>query len=207
MIPADDDHTTPAHRGVLTRADALDLLRTLVEATIFFLLLTLVMDRFEIHSVSMEPNLHEGQRVIVNKLGRFWPPWLDGKAEAAEDQTSSPFALHRGQVVVFYESDARTGEPLIKRLIGLPGETIQIHDGDVYVDGTQLSEPYVNAAPTACVSYCGGPITLGPDQYFFLGDNRANSRDSRYFGPVPARRIVGPVVVRYWPPNKIGLFP
>jgi signal peptidase I len=96
------------------------------------------------------------------------------------------------------------GDPLIKRLIGLPGDTLTIRDGGVYLNGAPLMEPYLSGETTSCTTYCG-PLTLGPDEYFFLGDNRPVSRDSRAFGPIAAEQIVGQVILRYWPPARVGI--
>jgi signal peptidase I len=184
---------------------ALNVLQTGVEAAALFVIISLLVGRFEIHSVSMEPNLHEGQRVLVNKLDRLWPTWLVGSAEASEGSGSSPFAPQRGQVVVFYATLDHTGTPLVKRAIGLPGESIQFKDGRVLVNGQAIDEPYINGLQTTCNSYCS-PVTLGPDEYWMMGDNRPNSRDSRSFGPVHASQLIGQVVVRYWPLDQLAVY-
>ncbi len=183
-----------------------DLLLTGAEALLLFLAISLLTGRFEIHQVSMEPNLHAGERVIVSKLERLWPSWLVGKAEAAGEQTASPLSLHRGQIVVLYKSDDRGDDPLIKRVIGLPGETVEIREGKVLIDGELLDEPYLHGRRTQCNRYCT-PLTLDADEYFVMGDNRPQSLDSRTFGPVPAGRIVGRVVLRYWPLDQLAFYP
>ncbi|MHB1416215.1 MAG: signal peptidase I [Chloroflexota bacterium] len=182
-----------------------DLLWTLVEAFALFVLLSLVIGRFEVRQVSMEPNFHEGQRVIVSKMETLWPR-LVSVAEAASDHEPEPVSLQRGQVVVFYKSADHVGDPLIKRVIGLPGETVEIKDGSVLIDGAPLNEPYVGNLPTPCMGSCG-PVTLAPNTFFMMGDNRPNSLDSRSFGPVPGEQIIGHVVLRYWPFSQIALFP
>jgi len=181
-----------------------ELLRTIVQAVLIFVILSALIGRFEIHQISMEPNFHEGQRVIVSKLDSLWSSFV-GTAHAAEDQRNSPFALKRGQVVVFNPL-SHAGDPLIKRVIALPGDTIEIRDNIVLVNGQALDEPYVHGQQTSCNSYCG-PLTLGPDTYFVMGDNRSNSMDSRVFGPVPAGEMIGRVVLRYWPPEQIDIYP
>ena len=181
-------------------------IQLVVEPVALFLIIWLILGAFEVHSVSMEPNLHEGQRVLVLKDNNLWPTWIVGRAEAAPMHGTSPFAPRRGQVVVFYDSADRSMPALIKRVIGTPGDTIEFRDGAVLVNGQQISEPYVNGQRTTCGRTCG-PITLGPNEYFFMGDNRSNSRDSRSFGPIPVDQIVGQVVVRYWPLDKITFSP
>jgi len=185
---------------------ALGIVQTVLEAVVLFVIISLLVGRFEIHSVSMEPNLHEGQRVLVNKLDHLWPSWLVGSAEAADGRSVSPFAPHRGQVVVFYQTADRSGTPLVKRVIGLPGETVTLRGGAVFVNGQMLDEPYVNGLRTSCNLYCS-PVRLGPDEYFVMGDNRPNSRDSRSLGPVRASQIVGQVIFRYWPLSQMKVYP
>ena len=117
-----------------------------------------------------------------------------------------PGTISLGQGVVFYRTPERNDDALIKRVIGLPGDTIEFRSGHVLINGAQLEEPYVGDAPTSCSANCG-PLVLGADQYFVLGDNRLNSLDSRSFGPIPADQIVGRVALRYWPLNQIEIFP
>jgi signal peptidase I len=191
-------------RRVPRRRVIVELLRTMVQALLIFLILSALIGRFEIHQISMEPNFREGQRVIVSKLDSLWSSFVS-TAHAADDHHGSPFALKRGQVVVFNPL-SHAGDPLIKRVIGLPGDTIEISGGMVLVNGQTLDEPYINGLQTTCSTYCG-PLTLGPDMYFVMGDNRSNSMDSRVFGPVPASEIIGRVVLRYWPPEQIDIYP
>src|SRR5689334_25374405 len=102
----------------------------------------------------MEPNFHEGQRVLVSKLDSIWSSLFVRTAHAADSRRKSPFALQRGQVVVFFKTPTHNEDALIKRAIGLPGDTIELRNGAVFVNGQMLSEPYVNGAPTLCGNYC-----------------------------------------------------
>ena len=188
------------------RSTIADLVKTAIQALLLFVLLSALIGRFEIHQISMEPNFHEGQRVLVSKLDSIWSSLFVRTAHAADSRRKSPFALQRGQVVVFFKTPSRDEDALIKRTIGLPGDTIELRDGAVLINGLPLAETYVNGAPTLCGNYCQ-PFTLGPDQYFLLGDNRANSLDSRSFGPIPASQLVGRVVLRYWPVDQIEVYP
>ncbi|HEU5089549.1 MAG TPA: signal peptidase I, partial [Roseiflexaceae bacterium] len=113
---------------------------------------------------------------------------------------------HRGQIVVFYRDDEQHGEPLIKRVIGVPGDTISIQGGQVFVNGMLLDEPYVHGLLTDCSNVCGS-VMLCADQYFVMGDNRTVSVDSREFGPISGSAIVGRVVARFWPLDSVALFP
>jgi signal peptidase I len=193
----------PQGRAPIRRAIA-ELLRTALQVLVLFLLLSALIGRFEIHQVSMEPNFHEGQRVVVSKLDGIWESLLVDTAHAA-GRGSSPFAPKRGQVIVFNPPSGE-GDALIKRVIGIPGDLIELHDGGVWINGQQLDEPYVNGLETSCNSMCG-TIRLDADSYFLMGDNRPSSLDSRAFGPVHAEQIVGRVVMRYWPLNQIEIYP
>ena len=180
--------------------------KTAAQIALLFFLISALIGRFEVHQISMEPNFHEGQRVIVSKLDSLWSSLLVRTAHAAESRRDSPFAPRRGQIIVFFKTPDRAGDALIKRVIGLPGDSIDLRGGVVRVNGAMLDEPYVKEQYTSCNRYCAS-FTLARDTYFLMGDNRDNSLDSRDFGPVPADQIVGRVVLRYWPLDKIALYP
>ncbi len=195
-----------------------EIATTLIEAAALYLLLALVFGRFEIKQVSMEPTFSEGQYVLVNRLGS-WADWalVRGQevlqfvgaqpAYATDGSPTTPrFGPQRGQVVVLYIQPDQSGDALIKRVVGLPGETIEIRDGAVWVNGALLDEPYLSGVRTdRCDAYC--VVTLPANGYFVMGDNRSQSRDSRSFGPIPAEQIVGEVVLRYLPLDKISFYP
>ncbi|MCS6826899.1 MAG: signal peptidase I [Caldilinea sp.] len=131
---------------------------------------------------SMEPNLHPHQRLIVDKISyRLHPP-------------------RRNDIVVI--DLPHIDELLVKRIVALPGETVEIRQGVIYVNGEALAEPF----PHDMTPFDMAPITLGPLSYFVLGDNRSNSNDSRAFGPVTLDRILGRVWLRYWPLDQITFF-
>lgn len=198
--------TQPQARRFSRRRVLRDVVQTAAEALLLFLVISMLTGRFEIHQVSMEPNLHEGQRVIVSKIEKIASDWFAARAEAAGPQGASPLSIHRGQIVVLYKTADHDDDPLIKRVIGLPGDTVEVRDGKVYVNGELLDEPYTYGKRTNCNAYCR-PVTLGADQYWVMGDNRPNSLDSRTFGPVSSDRIVGRVVLRYWPLDQIAFYP
>jgi signal peptidase I len=182
--------------------------QTAVQAVLLYLLIATLIGRFEIHQISMEPNFHEGQRVVVSRLERIVAPWFGDVrvAHAADSQIVEPVGLKRGHVVVIEKSPARGPEPLIKRVIGLPGDVLEITQGGVWINGARLDEAYVHGLATTCANYCG-PLTLEPGMYFVMGDNRPYSLDSRSFGPVPGKDFVGRVVVRYWPLEAFEIYP
>jgi signal peptidase I len=133
----------------------------------------------------MEPNFETGQFLIVSRVN-----YLIGEPE-------------RGDIVVFHYP-GNPDEDYIKRVIGLPGQMVEIRETQVYVDGQLLSEPYINEQCTE--GRCPDESwELGPDEYFVMGDNRNRSSDSRSFGPVLREYIVGEVLVRYWPPEDWGI--
>ena len=158
------------------------LLETIAPAFVIALLITcFVGEKTVVLGHSMEPNLHQDEQLIIDKLSyRFHFP-------------------ERGDIVVVDVPDSEI--PLIKRVIGLPGETLEIKGNRVYVNGQLLSEPYLS--DIAQNRY--GPIDIPPDHVFVMGDNRNASRDSRMIGPVRISQIIAKAWVRVWPVEDIGL--
>jgi signal peptidase I len=193
------------HRFAWLRRAIREILETTVLSLLMYLVLSTLIGRFEIQQVSMEPNLHEGQRVIVSRLESLLSPWLARTAYAADREHVVLLQPRRGQVIVFNDPDGGA-LPLIKRVIAVPSDTLEMAGGAVWVDGRQLDEPYVHGLSTSCSHDCG-PLTLGPGLYFVMGDNRPNSRDSRSFGPIAGDQIIGHVIVRYWPLSSIEFYP
>jgi len=155
-----------------------DLIETMVLVAIAFLVINALIGRFRIEQVSMQPNLHEGEYVIVDKVSySFRQP-------------------ARGEIVVL-KNPSPSQPDLIKRVIGLPGETIDITGGQVHINGQSLTEPYVKQP----MGREQAAFTLQADQYFVMGDNRSNSSDSREFGSRPLEDIVGRAWIIYWPPT------
>jgi signal peptidase I len=150
---------------------------------------TFLFQAFYIPSASMEPTLKPDDRVLVNKL------------------SYKMHAIHRGDIVVFKrppsEADDPTIKDLIKRVIGLPGDTIEERGGEVFINGQELKEPYL---PPGTVTSMLPLQTVPAGRYFVMGDNRTNSKDSRYIGTIPRSLIVGRAFIRVWPLSKIRLF-
>jgi signal peptidase I len=142
-----------------------------------------VVEAFWIPSASMVPTLKYGDRVLVNKfIYRFTEP-------------------QRGDIIVF-KSVEGDGQDLIKRVVGVPGDEIAVRGGKLFVNGEPQKEPYVNKKYPDRSFYA--PTTVPKDHVFAMGDNRANSQDSRVFGPVPEQNIEGEAFLRFWPPDRIG---
>jgi signal peptidase I len=155
-----------------------DLIETMVLVAIAFLVINALIGRFRIEQVSMQPNLHEGEYVIVDKISyAFRQP-------------------ERGEIIVL-KNPSLSQPDLIKRVIGLPGETIDIIGGQVHINGQPLTEPYIRQP----MGREQAAFALQADQYFVMGDNRSNSSDSREFGARPLEDIVGRAWIIYWPPG------
>jgi signal peptidase I len=165
--------------GEATRGTAATIFPAIAIALLIHLFLA---QATRVYGQSMEPGIHENQRLVIEKIS---------------------YHMHgpeRGDVVVLRDPSG-TDELLIKRVVGLPGERVTVADGEVFIDGVPLKEPYLTQ------------LTLGPDRtwvvpplnVFVMGDNRGASRDSRSFGPVPLENLVGHAVFRYWPLEQFGL--
>jgi signal peptidase I len=152
-------------------------------ALVFGFVRPFVVEAFYIPSKSMVPTLKVGDRVLVNKfIYRFSEP-------------------ERRDIIVF-QSVEGGGEDLIKRVVGLPGDEIAVRGGRLYVNGEPQKEPYVNKKFPDRSTFAPAKVPKG--HYFMMGDNRANSRDSRFFGSVPEKNIEGEAFLRFWPLNRIG---
>jgi signal peptidase I len=154
-----------------------------VALTLALVIIVFLYQPVKVEGTSMAPLLSDQERIFINKfVYRFEP-------------------IHRGDVVVFwYPLD--TSKSFIKRVIGLPGDTLDIRAGELYVNGKHVAEPYVPQSYFDDSSY--GPITIPPDEYFVMGDHRDSSNDSRIFGPVSRKFIYGKAVFAYWPFREFG---
>lgn len=158
-----------------------DLFETVAMALILFVILNTITSRVKVFNVSMQPTLKEQDLLLVNKLAyRFGTP-------------------KHGDVIVFhFNGDDK--EDYIKRVIGLPGDLVEIQSGVVRVNGQALTEPYIMEMPTY-----NGTWEVPEDQLFVLGDNRNHSSDSHQWGTVKMEWVVGKALLVYWPLNKIKL--
>jgi signal peptidase I len=148
-----------------------------------FFLITFVAQAFRVQGTSMLPLLHDGERIIVNKfVYRFQP-------------------IERGDVVVFwYPRDPSVS--FIKRVIGLPGDTVEIRNGSLYVNGRLTPEPYVNEQYRDDENRPA--LQVGKGHYYVLGDHRNSSNDSRSWGEVPEKYVYGKAYLRFWPLSQMG---
>ncbi len=151
-------------------------------AVVILLLLQVVAPRFTVVGSSMEPSLHDGQRFVINKAVYFF---------------REPEA---GEVIVF-KAPKNPRDEYIKRIVALPGDTVEIKMGVVYVNGSPLDEPYIKDQP----SYTLQAKKVPENEYFVLGDNRNNSNDSHKGWTVPQQNIVGKAWLAIWPPSQWGL--
>ena len=175
-LPAEQDKAS-------LKALVREVLETIILTVVIYLVVNFATGRFRVEGTSMEPSVHPGQYVLVDKISyRLGQP-------------------QRGDVIVFNYPLA-TDRDFIKRVIGLPGETVSVSGGVVSINGAPLNEPYIAAPPIS-----GGSWTLGPDQYFVMGDNRNSSSDSRSWGPLEYKYFIGKAVLVYWPPPTWGLVP
>ena len=177
---------TPRPSGRDTARVAFEWIGLVVLALIIALLIkTFLFQAFYIPSESMVPTLKVHDRVLVNKLSYRLHP------------------VHRDDIVVFKappNSDPGIDD-LVKRVIGLPGETVSAHGGHVYINGKELAEPYL---PKGTFTSDFSPVKIPENSYWVMGDNRGNSKDSRVFGVITKGKIVGRVFIRIWPFSRFG---
>lgn len=157
---------------------------------LFILAAVFIVQPVVVEGTSMLPHLQDGERLLVNKLIYY-------KIDSFEWGH-----INRGDIVVFWYPN-EPDKSYVKRVIGLPGETVEVTNGKVFVNGKELVEDYVRGENNqTMVSF--PPRKVDNHFYFVMGDNRDNSSDSRYWGVVPEKYIYGKAFFRYWKPNKIG---
>jgi signal peptidase I len=177
-----------------------EFLEAIVLALAVFLFIQTSIQNFRVEGSSMDPTLKDDQYLLVNKLvyfrldqerlSRIVPFWR-------VDRPKESFAVHppdRGEVVVFH-FPRDPSRDFVKRVIGVPGDSVEIQNGDVFVNGQQLEEPYLESKGFSNMA----PVYLDAKEYFVLGDNRQHSNDSRNWGAVPEANILGKVWIIYWP--------
>jgi signal peptidase I len=156
----------------------LDILETVILAVILYFGINAISARVRVDGLSMNPTLQHGEYVLVSRL-----TYRTGEPE-------------RGDIIVFsFPVDQK--QDLIKRVIGLPGETVSIRNGEVLINGVKLEEPYIAQSPVY-----NGTWTVGDGELFVLGDNRNDSKDSHQWGLLPIENIIGKALLIYWPPPE-----
>jgi signal peptidase I len=153
-------------------------------AFVFGFVRPFVLEAFQVPSESMVPTLEVGDRFLANKfVYRFWEP-------------------ERGDIVVFRSVEGGD-EDLVKRIVAVAGDEVTVENGVLIVNGEVQQEPFVNQGLPDSGTY--GPTRIAEGEVFVMGDNRANSRDSRFFGPVPVENIEGEAFASFWPPSRVGV--
>ncbi len=187
-----------------------EIIETALLALLVFLAVRATLQNYLVEGFSMLPTLDDGQHILVSKLGYAevnmnrltdFIPFVDAEAGDVRQVFGAP---GRGDIIVFHSS-AASGNDLIKRVIGLPGERVAITNGRVYINGLLLEEPYI----AEVWSGTRPEIVIPARHYYVLGDNRNSSQDSRSgrVGLVPRDRIVGKALLRYWPLGDFGRAP
>src|SRR5215213_1931407 len=172
-------------------SESLKLLRDVFLIIVVFILFgVFVAQPVVVEGTSMVPQLHDGERLLVNKLIYY------------KFQSVSWGHIERGDIVVFWFPND-PDKSYVKRVIGLPGENVEIRSGRIYIDGQELAESYLDTEHNKSLpSFPSRKVEL--HHYFVMGDNRDNSSDSRYWGLVPEKYIYGKAFFRYWQPGNIG---
>ncbi len=191
-LPAGGEPPAPRRR----LGCALEIVETLVLTLIlFWVIQSFVAQPFQVQQVSMMNTIQDGQFVLVDRLTPRFDPY------------------HRGDIVVFTPPQAiaetPNRQPFIKRVIGVAGDTVELRDGAVYVNGIALDEPYVfevDGEPQATTPEDGqSSWTIAAGELFVMGDHRQRSADSRVFGTIPIGNVIGRAFLRYWPISTFGI--
>lgn len=177
--PQPAETTTQNKPSDTGRAILREIVETVALFAVVFTIARMTIGNYSILGQSMEPNYHENQRLLVDRVS----PKLNW--------------LQRGDIVIVKSPVAEI--ELIKRLIGKPGDTIELRDNKVFVNEVALDEPYLSNGTRSNAVNNQTKWALGENQYFIMGDNRTYSQDSRFFGAVDSSRIVGRALILYWP--------
>jgi len=212
-LPPQPPQPQPARQSTVSRGVS-EFVRTIALAALVFLGARMFVLPYEVEGASMTPNLHNRERVLVNRSVYYHfnlNSWLNKIPGVQMDGEHVLYPFHspeRGDIVVLHPPVKNSTQPYIKRVIGLAGETVSFKDGWVYINGTRLDESYINGPITDCDT---GPNchdgTVPTGYVFVLGDNRENSADSRSFGFVKIDEIIGKAWFANWPMDRIGILP
>jgi signal peptidase I len=181
-----EETTTTAQQPSKVWSVLREIIETILLAAIIWLAVNFATARYVVDGQSMEPNLHTGQFLIVSRLAyRFGDP-------------------QRGDIIVF-DFPGNPSDDYVKRIIGLPGETVSIENGHIFINNVRLEEPYL--PPDDITTPTRGHWIVPEGEYFVLGDNRGHSSDSRSWGMLETSKIIGKAWISYWPPETWGLLP
>lgn len=179
--------TTERGPGILARSRGLAV-TVFIAVALYWVLNAFVVGAYRVEGRSMDDSLHNGQRLLVDKLTIRLDPY------------------HRGDIVVLHApGNAESATPYIKRVIGVAGDRVEIRDGSVWVNSTELDEPYVRAGALTRPTTDVASWDVGSGKVLVMGDNRGKSEDSRMFGTVAVDEIIGRAVIRFWPLDTIGI--
>jgi signal peptidase I len=213
---AEDEEDDEAEDGPGRRLGFVrELVETVLLTLVIFVAVRTVVVNYQVEGDSMRPNLHNGQYLLVNKAVYFHfdlnrlRNLAPGPDSADRDIVYLFHRPERGDIVVF-DPPERSDKPYVKRVIAVEGETVAFREGRIYVNGKVLNEAYivgsVNPAPFGGAGN-DREVTVPANAVYVLGDNRNNSKDSRYFGAVSLDEVVGKAFISYWPPDDAGLIP
>jgi signal peptidase I len=179
--------TAPKAEGYSPKRFMRDIVEVVVPAVILFLIIhTFFLESRFVPSPSMVPTIEVQDRFLLNKTA-YW--------------FKTP---QRFEIIIFKPpTEAGSREDFVKRVIGLPGETIRVHRGVVYINGEPLREPFISPDRAPIQEF--GPYIIPDGHLFMMGDNRNNSQDSRYWGPLPLKNVKGQAWWRFWPLNRMGV--
>jgi signal peptidase I len=198
-LPTNVEATTEPARGTLRLGLSTfgrELAQTVVLMAVLFVGVRGLAQNFRVEGPSMQPTLTSGEFLWVNKAAYF--EW-NGQYLLGGPQ--------RGDIAVLRSPDSTEDIDLIKRVIGLPGDRVRVQHGEVFINGQPLAEPYIRFAASYNYPIDGKDVEVPASEYFVLGDNRANSRDSHLGWFVPAENLVGRAWLSYWPPAAWGVMP
>jgi signal peptidase I len=202
--------------GKSLAGSVLELVAILAAALVLALVIqAFVVKPYRIPSASMLPTLHINQRILVDRIGNhfgsphlgdivvFHPP-QDVSACADPLQGGNAAGSAHPQACGVAQSRPSNGVPFIKRIVGLPGDRLSIQDGHVIRNGVEERDSYTVPCGGSSACEFPRPVTVPRGDYYMMGDNRPDSEDSRYWGPVPKRWIIGQAFFTYWPPDRLG---
>ena len=181
-------------RSVARKKFANELLQTLVLMVALFCGVRIAFQNFRVEGPSMQPTLSSGELLWVNKAAYY--RW-DGQYVLGGPQ--------RGDIAVLHSPDPADDVDLIKRIIGLPGDRVRVDRGTVFINDQALTEPYIHFEANYTYPLDDQDLAVPADEYFVLGDNRSNSRDSHFGWFVPAANLIGRSQLSYWPPANWGV--